>query len=213
MGERRPVSGVRMNNEQYKGAFAKMLLHTTSLYDVYISQADRELYMERVEHLVGDWGLAIEAMDRAITANDQVPTPGELVRFAHPCHCEAPDKIRPTSHTYGENPREAIVERLAMSGFSAVYSNLAGVKKTRNNEMLAHCPFKKHRNAPSFNYNAATGLWICRSGCGAGSAFDYEMAVTGQSYSEVLHRLAWDLGIELNSKSDAKVKMKFMEER
>ena len=55
-------------------------------------------------------------------------------------------------------------------------------------------------------------MWICRAGCGGGSVFDYEMAMTGESYGELLHRLAFGLGIEVNRKNDAKDKLTFGEE-
>ena len=198
--------------EHTENTFRIHALGAFKLYDVYISTKDQDIYFKRVKHLVADWGSAVDALHKGIMATDQVPTPEDLARLSNSRHAKQPEERRPVRKVYDEDPRERIVEALAANEFRDVYTGLAKLKPSGNNEMKANCPFKKHRNSPSFNYNTTTGLWICRSGCGGGTAFDYEMAVTGESYRDLLHRWAWDLGIELDKPSDAKEKMSFMED-
>jgi hypothetical protein len=194
-----------------KEEFIKVLLNASRLYDVYSTYEERDIYVERTQHIVGDWGKAISAFEAAMCANDQIPTPGDLARFANTRHVEKPTERRPVRHTMDYNPREEIVQALAANGFKDIYCDLKKTKPAGKDEMVACCPFHSDKR-PSFNYNTKSGMWICRSGCGGGSAFDYEMNATGECYSEVLHRLAFDLGIEINRKNDAKDKLKFGEE-
>ena len=72
--------------------------------------------------------------------------------------------------------------------FSAIYGDLERQKPSGNGWRLACCPFHEDRN-PSFGFNTKTGQWVCHSGCGKGSVFDYLMLTSGRGFKETLLEL------------------------
>ena len=190
--------------------FRKLLLGTHKLFDSYISRDDTESYIKRVDALIGDWGRACEAYQMASHAAGAPVCVDDVVRHSNPRYIPAPrrEAVRPF---YGDDPRQEVIDALAMNNFMDIFGDLERIKPSSRGNMAACCPFHED-SSPSFFWNTTSGLWLCRGGCGGGSVFDYEMGITGESYSEVLHRLAYDTGVEFKKKP-AKAKMSFAEER
>lgn len=51
-------------------------------------------------------------------------------------------------------------------------SNVKGLKKGSNSEVVGLCPFHNDRNR-SWSGNIETGLWFCYAGCGGGNAYQF----------------------------------------
>lgn len=51
-------------------------------------------------------------------------------------------------------------------------SNVKGLKKGSNSEVVGLCPFHNDRNR-SWSGNIETGLWFCHAGCGGGNAYQF----------------------------------------
>jgi len=190
--------------------FRKNLLGVFKLYDTYISREDIERYVSRTHHLVRDWGKATEALQSAVFKNNSIPDPSDLARFAQMRHSEPRTTNRYHGSVFDEDPRARIVEALRANSFRDIYTELKNEKKA-GGWIRSVCPIHKGKKQ-SFGYSLESGIWKCFSRCGTGSLFDYEMAMTGESYSEVLHRLAYDLGIEFTMNDTSRDKMTFKEE-
>lgn len=194
-------------NRHTSDTFRIQVIGSFKLYGAYCSRRELDTYIKRVGHLTRDWWAATESFHRSINRNDQIPSPEDVARYCA-ADCTRAPTHRPNMNIYGhDDPREAIIKALSLGDFGHIYSGLKKAKASGKNEVAACCPFHNDKN-PSMNYNTESGLWICRAGCGGGSAFDYEMAMTGESFGEVLNRLAWELGIELQPKPRKNMRFK-----
>lgn len=51
-------------------------------------------------------------------------------------------------------------------------SNVKGLKKSANGQVIGYCPFHDDRNI-SWSGNIGNGLWKCHAGCGGGNAYQF----------------------------------------
>ena len=79
--------------------------------------------------------------------------------------------------------RQAVLERVG--DFSVLFAGLAKQRPSTDGWTTALCPFHEDTH-PSFAFNRNTGSWCCFAGCGKGSAFDYLMQTSGQSFRDAL---------------------------
>ena len=88
--------------------------------------------------------------------------------------------------------KQAVLE--SVGDFSVLFDGLAKQRPSTDGWITALCPFHEDKN-PSFAFNRNTGTWCCFAGCGKGSAFDYLMQTSGQSFKDALLEVGDRVGV------------------